>query len=50
MHAVVVRVTINDSETAQKTLEKEVVPRASGRLPSSPDTGRGPKTEATAWR
>jgi hypothetical protein len=30
MHAVVVRVTINDSEMAQKTLEEEVVPRASG--------------------
>jgi hypothetical protein len=30
MYAVVVKVTINDAETAQKTLKEEVVPRASG--------------------
>jgi hypothetical protein len=30
MHAVVVRVTINDFEAAQKILREEVVPRASG--------------------
>jgi hypothetical protein len=30
MHAVVVRVTINDFETARPILENEVVPRVSG--------------------
>ena len=30
MHAVVVRVTINDVEGAQQGLEEQVVPRASG--------------------
>jgi hypothetical protein len=29
MHAVVIRVTINDEEAATKTLREEVVPRAS---------------------
>jgi heme-degrading monooxygenase HmoA len=30
MHAVVVKVTINDAETAEKILREEVVPRVSG--------------------
>jgi len=30
MHAVVVRVTINDFETARRMLEEQVVPRTSG--------------------
>lgn len=30
MHAIVVRVSISDVESAQKTLEEVVVPRASG--------------------
>jgi hypothetical protein len=50
MHAVVVRVSISDVETAQKGLEEVVVPRVSQAPVSLPATGLGLTTEATGNR